>query len=143
MINIYKLAAYLRAKQKQIDLETSEMLRYEEKLPLPGFPEVAVLLVNPSGPESSLVYIIITFMEISDMPEAELLELVNREKCEHIIFPVFRNDNMLSMKHVLYNEPELDCATVLAVVHEGMEQLVAGIYEDFKKLTKPTIRICN
>ena len=106
------------------------MLRYEETLPMLSTPKVKVLVCF----ERELVYLIITFMSSVGMREDELLELLNQEKNDHLLYPVFRNDEDLCLKRTLYNDPDMDCEALMTIIELGLSQLLNGSYNKFNEL---------
>ena len=130
MVNKNQWGTYLLAQQKVIDVDRADMLRYEETLPMLSTPKVTVLVCF----ERELVYLIITFMSSAGMREDELLELLNQEKNDHLLYPVFRNDEDLCLKRTLYNDPNMDCEALMTIIELGLSQLLNGIYNKFNEL---------
>ena len=130
MVNKNQWGTYLLAQQKVIDVDRADMLRYEETLPMLSTPKVTVLVCF----EGALVYLIITFMSSAGMREDELLELLNQEKNDHLLYPVFRNDEDLCLKRTLYNDPNMDCEALMTIIELGLSQLLNGSYNKFNEL---------
>ena len=130
MVNKNQWGTYLLAQQKVIDVDRADMLRYEETLPMLSTPKVKVLVCF----ERELVYLIITFMSSAGMREDELLELLNQEKNDHLLYPVFRNDEDLCLKRTLYNDPNMDCEALMTIIELGLSQLLNGSYNKFNEL---------
>ena len=130
MVNKNQWGTYLLAQQKVIDVDRADMLRYEETLPMLSTPKVTVLVCF----ERELVYLIITFMSSAGMREDELLELLNQEKNNHLLYPVFRNDEDLCLKRTLYNDPNMDCEALMTIIELGLSQLLNGSYNKFNEL---------
>ena len=130
MVNKNQWGTYLLAQQKVIDVDRADMLRYEETLPMLSTPKVTVLVCF----EGELVYLIITFMSSDGMREDELLELLNQEKNDHLLYPVFRNDEDLCLKRTLYNDPNMDCEALMTIIELGLSQLLNGSYNKFNEL---------
>ena len=130
MVNKNQWGTYLLAQQKVIDVDRADMLRYEETLPMLSTPKVKVLVCF----ERELVYLIITFMSSDGMREDELLELLNQEKNDHLLYPVFRNDEDLCLKRTLYNDPNMDCEALMTIIELGLSQLLNGSYNKFNEL---------
>ena len=130
MVNKNQWGTYLLAQQKVIDVDRADMLRYEETLPMLSTPKVTVLVCF----EGELVYLIITFMSSAGMREDELLELLNQEKNDHLLYPVFRNDEDLCLKRTLYNDPNMDCEALMTIIELGLSQLLNGSYNKFNEL---------
>lgn len=130
MVNKNQWGTYLLAQQKVIDVDRADMLRYEETLPMLSTPKVKVLVCF----ERELVYLIITFMSSVGMREDELLELLNQEKNDHLLYPVFRNDEDLCLKRTLYNDPNMDCEALMTIIELGLSQLLNGSYNKFNEL---------
>ena len=130
MVNKNQWGTYLLAQQKVIDVDRADMLRYEETLPMLSTPKVTVLVCF----EGELVYLIITFMSSAGMREDELLELLNQEKIDHLLYPVFRNDEDLCLKRTLYNDPNMDCEALMTIIELGLSQLLNGSYNKFNEL---------
>ena len=130
MVNKNQWGTYLLAQQKVIDVDRADMLRYEETLPMLSTPKVKVLVCF----ERELVYLIITFMSSAGMREDELLELLNQEKNNHLLYPVFRNDEDLCLKRTLYNDPNMDCEALMTIIELGLSQLLNGSYNKFNEL---------
>lgn len=130
MVNKNQWGTYLLAQQKVIDVDRADMLRYEETLPMLSTPKVTVLVCF----ERELVYLIITFMSSAGMREDELLELLNQEKNDHLLYPVFRNDEDLCLKRTLYNDPDMDCEALMTIIELGLSQLLNGSYNKFNEL---------
>ena len=130
MVNKNQWGTYLLAQQKVIDVDRADMLRYEETLPMLSTPKVKVLVCF----ERELVYLIITFMSSDGMREEELLELLNQEKNDHLLYPVFRNDEDLCLKRTLYNDPNMDCEALMTIIELGLSQLLNGSYNKFNEL---------
>jgi hypothetical protein len=130
MVNKNQWGTYLMTQHKVLDVDRADLLRYVDPLSVSGAPEVTVLTCF----EGELVYLIITFMETAGMGEEDLLELLNEEKCEHLLYPVFRNDEVLCLKRTVYNDPGLDCASLMAFIELGLAQLADGSYNKFNEL---------
>ena len=130
MVNKNQWGTYLLAQQKVIDVDRADMLRYEETLPMLSTPKVKVLVCF----ERELVYLIITFMSSVGMREDELLELLNQEKNDHLLYPVFRNDEDLCLKRTLYNDTNMDCEALMTIIELGLSQLLNGSYNKFNEL---------
>ena len=130
MVNKNQWGTYLLAQQKVIDVDRADMLRYEETLPMLSTPKVTVLVCF----ERELVYLIITFMSSAGMREDELLELLNQEKNDHLLYPVFRNDEDLCLKRTLYNDINMDCEALMTIIELGLSQLLNGSYNKFNEL---------